>query len=78
MNNKGVGTMFCLISAILISAKYIAAATFMHGLNSWDSTLFTAGLEYVGPVLTIASLAALIVGIIFLGYGIYQDIKENK
>lgn len=77
MNNKGVGTMFCLISAILISAKYIAAAIFMSGITALDSTMFAAGLEYVGPFLTIVSLVALIVGILFLGYGLYQDIKGS-
>ena len=48
MNNKGIGAVFCLISAILISAKYISAAIFMSGVNTWDATLFAAGLGYVG------------------------------
>lgn len=78
MNNKGVGAIFCLISAILISAKYIAAAIFMSGVTSWDAELFAEGLEYVGPFLTVVSFIALIVGILFLGYGLYQDIKESK
>lgn len=78
MNNKGIGTVFCFISAILISAKYISAAVFMNGGTTWDATLFAAGLEYVGPVLSIASIAALIVGILFLGYGIYEDVKKNR
>ena len=51
MNNKGIGAVFCLISAILISAKYISAAIFMSGVNTWDATLFAAGLGYVGPLL---------------------------
>lgn len=76
MNNKGIGAVFFLISAILISAKYIAAALFMSGVNSWDAGLFAAGLEYVGPFLTIASFASLIAGILFLGFGMYQDIKK--
>ena len=75
MNNKGIGAIFCLISAILISAKYMSAAIFMSNVTSWDEELFTSGLEYVGPFLSIASLVALIIGILFLGYGIYQDIK---
>ena len=56
MNNKGIGAVFCLISAILISAKYLSAAIFMSGGNTWDATLFAAGLSYVGPVLSIASV----------------------
>ena len=77
MNNKGIGTVFCFISALLISAKYISAAIFMSGVSIWDATLFAAGLEH-GPVLSIASVAALIIGILFLGYGVYKEIRKNK
>ena len=77
MNNKGIGAVFCLISAILISAKYMSAAIFMSNITSWDEDLFASGLENVGPLLSDASLVALIIGILFLGYGIYQDIKEK-
>lgn len=78
MRNKGIGAIFCLISSILISAKYIAASIFMGNVSNKDAILFSEGLEYVGPFLSIASFLALIVGILFLGYGLYQDIKENK
>lgn len=77
MNNKGIGAIFCLISAILISAKYISAAIFMSNITSWDEDLFASGLEDVGPLLSTVSFMALIIGILFLGYGIYQDIKEK-
>ena len=78
MNNKGVGAIFCLISAILISAKYIAAAMFMSGVTYWDAELFAEGLGHVGPFLTVVSVIALIAGILFLGYGLYEDIKGTK
>ncbi len=51
MNNKGIGAIFCLISAVLMSARYIAAAIFMSNVSSWDSSLFQAGLSYVGSPL---------------------------
>ena len=51
---------------------------FISGMSAWDAQLFKEGLEYVGPFLSIASFVALIVGILFLGYGVYQDIKETK
>lgn len=73
MNNKGVGVIFCLISAILVSAKYISAAMFMSNVTSWDATLFKSGLEYVGPFLSIEAILAMIIGILFLGYGLYTD-----
>jgi len=77
MNNKGVGAVFCLISAILFSAKYLSAAIFMSGVSSWDSQLFREGLRSVGPLPSIAALAALLVGAAFLVRGIRQDTKKK-
>lgn len=78
MNNKGIGSIFCLIAAVLTAARYMAAAIFMSNVSSWDAGLFASGLEYIGPELKIASIIALVVGIVFLGVGIYQDIKEKR
>lgn len=78
MNNKGVGTIFCLISAMLMCTRYIAAAIFMSGVSSRDSDLFSNGLECIGSPLKIASVLAFITGIIFLTVGIYQDLKREK
>ena len=77
MNNKGVGAVFCLIASILMAARYVSAAIFMSGVASSDSELFRAGLDYIGPALPIAAIAALIVGVIFLGVGIFQDRKGS-
>lgn len=76
MNNKGVGVIFCLISAILVSEKYISAAMFMSNLATQDASLFKNGLEYVGPFLSIEAILAMIIGILFLGYGLYTDSKK--
>ena len=75
MNNKGIGAIFCLMAALLMAARYMAAAIFMSGISSWNVDLFQAGLECVGPALPIAGWLALIVGVIFLGVGIYEDRK---
>ncbi len=77
MNNKGVGAVFCLIAAILMSARYVSAAIFMSGVVSWDSELFRAGLEYIGPALPIVAVAALIAGLVFLGVGVFKDKKGS-
>ncbi len=77
MNNKGIGAIFCLISAVLTSARYIAAATFMSNVSSWNSSLFQAGLSYVGSPLKITAVIALIAGICFLVYGVLQDFKKK-
>ena len=76
MNNKGVGAVFCLIASVLTAARYMSAAIFMSGVSSWNSELFRAGLEYIGPALPTASAIALAAGIVFLGIGIYQDIRR--
>lgn len=76
MNNKGVGVTFCLISAILVSTKYISVAMFMSNLATKDTSLFKKGLEYVGPFLSIEAILAMIIGILFLGYGLYTDSKK--
>lgn len=78
MNNKGIGSIFCLIAALLTSARYLSAAIFMSGVSSWDSDLFSCGLEYIGSPLKTASIISLVVGILFLVYGISQDIKKDK
>ncbi len=77
MDNKGIGAIFCLISAILAGARYISAAVFMSGVTSWSRSLFQQGLEYVGPTLKTASVVALIAGVCFLGYGIFGDIRRR-
>lgn len=78
MNNKGIGAVFCLIAAILMSARYVSAAVFMSNVTSWDSALFHSGLSYIGPSLMIASIVSLAVGIAFLCCGLYQDAKSKK
>ena len=78
MENKIVGAIICFMSTVLISARYISAAIFMSGVVSWNATLFAAGLECVGPFLAIAAGIAFIIGILFLGYGLYLDIKKMK
>ena len=77
MNNKVVGAIFCLISAVLASARYIAAAAFVSNVTSWDSSLFQAGLSYVGAPLKVTAIVALIVGVCFLGYGMVQDFQKK-
>lgn len=76
MNKRGVGVIFCLISSILFSTRYIAAAIFMSGVLSWDKGLFDAGLEYVGTPLLFLSILSLIVGIIYLVWE--ENLHEKK
>ena len=66
MNRRGTGVIFCLIAAALFSTRYISAAIFGSGVLSWGSDLFDSMLQYVGSALTVLSVIALIVGIIYL------------
>ena len=76
MNNKGVGAILILTSAILLCTKYLAAAIFMSNINTWSENLFSSSLEYVGSSLSNSSAISLILGIIFLALGIFIDVKE--
>ena len=76
MNNKIVGAVFCLIAAILTGARYLAAAVFMSNTSNWSAELFNAALTYVGPVLLITAVIALVAGIVFLVCGVVQDIRK--
>lgn len=78
MNNKGVGAVFCLIAALLLAAKYLSAAIYMSGVSSWSGPLFRSGLEYVGSPLSAAAVIALAVGLLFLVWGIIQDVNAGK
>lgn len=77
MNNKGVGAVFCLIASILMAARYVTAALFMSSISTWSSDMFRASLEYIGPALPIAAIAALAVGVVFFGVGIFKDRKGS-
>ena len=43
MNNKGIGAIFCLISAVLASTRYLAAAIYMSNVTSWSHKMFQDG-----------------------------------
>lgn len=75
MGKRGAGAIFCLIAAILFSARYVAAAIFMSGVLSWDKALFNAGLEYVGTPLKTLSVLSLIIGI---GYLVWAEVSVKK
>ena len=77
MNNKGVGAIFCLISAIIECTRYIAAAIFMSNVTSWNSSLFQEGLSYTGSFLKVMALITLVIGVGFLGCGVFQDLRKQ-
>ena len=78
MNNKGLGAVFCLISALLMCTRYLTAAIFMSNISTWSAENFSNSLSYVGAPLLVFSILALIVGIGFLTFGIIQDRKKDQ
>ncbi len=66
MERRATGLGFCAIAAFLYAAKYIAAAIYGSGQTTWSGELFHGLLSYVGTGLTISSVLALIVGIVYL------------
>ena len=50
----------------------------MSGGSIWDEQLLSAVKSEVVPPLFLASFVALIVGILFLVYGLYQEFKKDK
>jgi hypothetical protein len=69
MNRRGTGIIFIVISAFLISIKYLSAAIFGSGVSSWSVNLFQAMLNYVGDTLSNFSVLALILGIAYIVWG---------
>lgn len=78
MAKRGAGIAFIAISAFLLSIKYISAAIFGSGVASWDGDLFNAMLSYVGNTLSNFSLLSLLVGILYIVWGEYEELKRKK
>ncbi|MFF2157634.1 hypothetical protein ACFVVQ_20285 [Paenibacillus chitinolyticus] len=78
INRRGTGVSLIAISAFLISSKYISAAIFGSGTANWDEQLFRAMLSSVGTTLSYCSVLALIIGIIYLVWGEYDELKIQK
>ena len=74
MNRRGTGVIFCGIAALFIVARYISAAIFGSGLNSWSAELFQEMLSYIGHGLTICSVLFLLVGVAYL---IWAELKKE-
>lgn len=78
MNKRGTGVMFIAISALLFATKYLAAAIFGSNVSSWDEELFQSMLSYIGSPLSTLSICALLIGIAYIGWGEYEEIKSKK
>lgn len=66
MNRRGAGVAFCCMATFLFVGRYICAAIFGSNVSSWDAELFDHMLMYIGNDLLILSVAALIIGLIYI------------
>lgn len=66
MSRRTTGAMFCLIAAILQSARYISAAIYMSNVSSWNRDMFEDALYYVGSHLSTLATISLILGAAYL------------
>jgi len=78
MTRRTTGTLLLVISAMLYSARFLAAAIFGSGMMGWSTENFQALLQYVGPDLTHWSLAALVFGVLYLIWAEVEAIKKSK
>ena len=73
MNRRTTAAVFFAIAAFLYATRYIAAAIFGSGVNSWDSNLFQAMLSYVGRGPLVWAAAAAILGVVYLAWAELAD-----
>lgn len=78
MNKRGAGVVFILISAILLSSKYISAAIFGSAVTSWDKDLYQHMLSYIGTPLNTVSIISLLIGIAYICWAEYEALKTKK
>ena len=76
MSRRITGVIFIAISALLYATRFIAAAIWGSGFSSWNSENFLALLGYVDQGLTAWSMAALVVGLIYLAWGEIETLRK--
>ena len=69
MSRRGAGVAFCSIAAFLFAIRYVTAAIFGSSVNTWNTELFGNMLKYTGNALTVLSVIALVVGVVYLIIG---------
>lgn len=73
MSKRSVGVGFCLISALLYSARHLATAILAQGASlSSTGEEFDAYKRFQGGELLYLSLVALLIGLVYLAWGEYE------
>ncbi len=69
MNFRGVGVSFLMISVLLFSSRYIAAAIYGMDSVTKDRELFQNLLDFTGNTLFNLSVISLVIGVLYLVVG---------
>ncbi|MBB6735514.1 hypothetical protein [Cohnella zeiphila] len=85
MHKRTAGMLFVCIAAFLYGVRYLSAAIYGSGAQSWSRPFFQDLLRDVGPELRVLSLIALALGagyLIAAEFGIpfkgaFRDIRTN-
>ena len=78
MNKRGAGVAFIAIAAVLFSAKYISAVIFGSSTKVWEEYFFNEMLSYIGNPLNVCSIIALIVGLVYIVWGEFEEFINRK
>ena len=78
MNRRAAGISLFAIAALLYSARYLTAAIFGSNLQTWDSALFRAMLEYTQSGLNTWSIIALLLGVIYLVWSEIETLAAKR
>lgn len=78
MSRRTTGTFLLVIAAILYMSRYLTAAIFGSSTQGWNADFFNALLRYVGNNLVVWSLAALILGLIYMIWAEVETLVQAK
>jgi hypothetical protein len=76
MRRRTTGVSFVAISAFLFATRFLTAAIWGSGVQSWNADLFSSMLEYVDQGLSVWSLVALVIGLVYLVWAEIDNIRS--
>jgi hypothetical protein len=78
MGRQLVGSMFCICAAILFATRYIGAAASVSPSNGNVETEYTYTVQAIGSELLVLSIIALLVGLVYVGWGEYDRYRGDE
>ncbi|OEH53111.1 hypothetical protein AQ616_17680 [Oceanobacillus sp. E9] len=75
MNKSIFGSFLLLISALLYATRYLCSAIMMVNSGEWGEEVFSLYLSFIPNGLMVATVASLIIGIVFI---VWEFIEKGK